>query len=75
MFDKKNMENKLLLWLPLRAEFIMTKSYDKVDFANQIFDRDQMEREIASKTNRVEIRKVETQYKKSKIDEVDEESS
>jgi hypothetical protein len=34
-----------------------------------------MEREIASKTNRVEIRKVETQYKKSKIDEVDEESS
>ena len=34
-----------------------------------------MEREIASRINKVEIRKIETLYNKVKIDEVDEESS
>ena len=76
MLEKKTTENKLSFWLPLRAEFIMTKSYDKIeDFGDKVYDREQMEREIASRINKVEIRKIETMYNKAKIDEVDEESS
>ncbi len=58
LFEKKLLENKLSFWLPLRAEFMMTKSFDKVDFGTMVFDRDQLEREIASKINKVEIRRI-----------------
>ena len=66
------MENKLQFWLPLRADFIMMKSFDKLDFANQVFDREQLEKALAMQYSRVEIRQV---GKKSRISVVDEESS
>ena len=66
LLEKKTTENKLSFWLPLRAEFIMTKSYDKIeDFGDKVYDREQMEREIASRINKVEIRKIETLYNKA----------
>ena len=41
MLEKKTTENKLSFWLPLRAEFIMTKSYDKIeDFGDKVYDRE-----------------------------------
>ncbi len=40
LFEKKQMENKLQFWLPLRADYIMMKSFDKLDYANQVFDRE-----------------------------------
>ena len=72
LFEKKQMENKLQFWLPLRADFIMMKSFDKLDYANQVFDREQLEKALAMQYSRVEIRQVE---KKSRISVVDEESS
>ena len=66
------MENKLQFWLPLRADFIMMKSFDKLDYANQVFDRDQLEKALAMQYSRVEIRQA---GKKSRISVVDEESS
>ena len=66
------MENKLQFWLPLRADFIMMKSFDKLDYANQVFDREQLEKALAMQYSRVEIRQV---GKKSRISVVDEESS
>ena len=35
-FEKKEMEEKLLFWLPLRADYIMMKSFDKLDFAKSL---------------------------------------
>ena len=67
------MENKLQFWLPLRADFIMMKSFDKLDFANQVFDREQLEKALAMQYSRVEIRKVVE--KQHRISVVDEESS
>jgi hypothetical protein len=66
------MENKLQFWLPLRADFIMMKSFDKLDYGNQVFDREQLEKALAMQYSRVEIRQV---GKKSRISVVDEESS
>lgn len=50
----------------------MMKSFDKLDFANQVFDRDQLEKALAMQYSRVEIRRVE---KHPRISVVDEESS
>ncbi len=47
LFEKKQMENKLQFWLPLRADYIMMKSFDKLDYANQVFDREQLEKALA----------------------------
>jgi uncharacterized protein YgiB involved in biofilm formation len=67
------MENKLAFWLPLRADFIMMKSFDKkLDYGNQVFDRDQLERALAMQYSRVEIRRVE---RSRRISVVNEESS
>ncbi len=48
------------------------KSFDKLDYANQVFDREQLEKALAMQYSRVEIRQV---GKKSRISVVDEESS
>ena len=47
LFEKKQMESKLQFWLPLRADYIMMKSFDKLDYANQVFDREQLEKALA----------------------------
>ncbi len=70
-FEKKEMEQKLLFWLPLRADYIMMKSFDKLDFANQVFDKEQLEKALQKQYSQVEIRRVE----KKRISTVDEESS
>lgn len=71
LFDKKEMEKKLQFWLPLRADFIMMKSFDKLDYANQVFDREHLEKALQMQYSRVEIRRVEKKH----IPVVDEESS
>jgi hypothetical protein len=73
LFEKKHMENKLAFWLPLRADFIMMKSFDKkLDYGDQVFDREQLERALAMQYSRVEIRRVE---RSRRISVVNEESS
>ena len=49
----------------------MMKSFDKLDFANQVFDKEQLEKALQKQYSQVEIRRVE----KKRISTVDEESS
>lgn len=70
--DKKEMELKLKFWLPLRSDFIMMKSFDKLDYGKQVFDRERLEQALALQYSQIEIRRVD---KNNRIAVVDEETS
>jgi hypothetical protein len=65
LIDKKNLENKLSFWLPLRANVILMNSLvhqklEEMNFGGQVFDRESLERHLAGNKNatKIELRRV-----------------
>ncbi|CDW85369.1 UNKNOWN [Stylonychia lemnae] len=61
--DQKLLDHKLAFWLPFRAHNQKTNAYIQelqIDFGQKPFDRQQLEEELASRFNKIEIKKIDS---------------
>jgi hypothetical protein len=64
LISQKVMERKLAFWLPFRAtasKQTKTNAYIKelkINFGEKLFNREQLESELAKKFNNIQIRKI-----------------
>lgn len=61
ILEQKLTDRKLAFWLPFRASQKRTNVYIKelkIDFGNQVFNKEQLETELASRFNNIQLKKV-----------------
>ena len=65
ILDQKLLNRKLSFWLPFRAmQYENKKNYAyikelKIDYGDKAFDRNQLESELATRINKIELRRLE----------------